>query len=137
MYWLSCRFINKMQTDLPGAGTKDILQVLCYVYALSLVSTHAGDFLGTGHLSSKQVALAKTQLRTLFAKVRPNAVALVDAFDHSDHYLGSILGRYDGNVYENLYEDTKKNPLNKQPVTEGYESYLRPVLKSTLLQARL
>jgi hypothetical protein len=69
MYWLSCRFINKMQTDLPGAGTKDILQVLCYVYALSLVSTHAGDFLGTGHLSSKQVALAKTQLRTLSAKV--------------------------------------------------------------------
>jgi acyl-CoA oxidase len=131
------KFVEKLQTDIPGEGTKELLQVLCYVYALSLVSTHAGDFLSTLYLTSKQVALAKNQLRALFVKVRPNAVALVDAFDHSDHYLGSILGRYDGDVYSHLYEDTKKNPLNELPVTEGYESYLRPVLKSQVQLARL
>jgi acyl-CoA oxidase len=35
--------------------------------------------------------------------IRPNAVALVDAFDFSDTALNSSIGRYDGNVYEEMY----------------------------------
>lgn len=64
-------------------------------------------------------------------------MALVDAFDHTDHYLGSILGRFDGDVYTHLVEDTKNNPLNDVVVTEGYESYLRPLLKSHEQRSRL
>ncbi|CAM6110746.1 unnamed protein product [Calypogeia fissa] len=131
------KFIDKLQTDIPGKGIKELLQVLSYVYALDLVSIHAGDFLSTGYLTSKQVAMAKKQLRALFPKVRLNAVALVDGFDHTDHYLGSILGRFDGDVYTHLYDDTNNNPLNVTPVTEGYESFLRPLLKNELQRARL
>ena len=40
----------------------------------------------------------------LFQDIRPDAVALVDAFDVPDHILDSCLGRYDGNVYESLME---------------------------------
>lgn len=65
-------------------------------------------------------------------QVRPNAVSLVDAFDHSDHYLGSTLGRYDGDAYANLYNDALKDPMNESPVTDGYEEYIRPVLKQQL-----
>jgi len=57
-------------------------------------------------------------------QVRPNAVALVDAFDHTDHYLGSALGRYDGDVYTHLYKDAWKDPLNESVVTEGYHELL-------------
>lgn len=56
-------------------------------------------------------------------------VALVDSFDHSDYYLGSILGRYDGDVYTNLYREAWNNPLNFSCVPEGYENYIRPILK--------
>lgn len=41
--------------------------------------------------------------------LRPNAVALVDAFDIPDRVLNSALGRYDGKVYETLYELAKKS----------------------------
>jgi len=34
----------------------------------------------------------------------PNAVALVDAFEFPDRVLNSTIGRFDGNVYEALYE---------------------------------
>jgi hypothetical protein len=51
--------------------------------------------------------------------VRPNAVALVDAFNYTDHYLGSVLGRYDGDVYPALYEEAWKDPLNETVVPEG------------------
>ena len=52
----------------------------------------------------------------LLDKLRPNAVGLVDAFDHSDDTLQSCLGVYDGNVYESLYESAKKAPFNKSQV---------------------
>ena len=47
---------------------------------------------------------------------RPEAVALVDAFDYSDYALNSPLGCYDGNVYERLYETAQRSPLNRKQV---------------------
>ena len=47
---------------------------------------------------------------------RPEAVCLVDAFDHSDYVLNSPLGRYDGNVYEDLFRWAQRSALNKEEV---------------------
>lgn len=123
------RFIEALKKDIPGRGVKKQLQILCNIYALSLITAHTGDFLSTGCLSSEQINLAKGQLRDLFRQVRPNAISLVDAFDYTDHYLGSTLGRYDGDVYNNLYKDAWKDPLNESTITEGYNEFIRPVLK--------
>ncbi|KAG6557960.1 hypothetical protein Mapa_000139 [Marchantia paleacea] len=131
------KFVEKMRSQIPGGGVPEILEVLCYVYALDLVRIHAADFLSTGYLTSKQISLAKEQLRSCFKKIRPNAVALVDSFDHTDHYLSSILGRYDGDVYSNLYKDAQEEPLNDSVVTDGYAAYIRPVLKNQLRQSKL
>ena len=61
--------------------------------------------------------MADNQLVALLGKIRPNAVALVDAFDFHDEIMGSILGRYDGNVYEELYKWAKSSPLNEKEVS--------------------
>ncbi len=48
---------------------------------------------------------------------RLNAVGLTDAFDLTDNALNnSVLGRYDGNVYEALIDSTRHSPLNKDQV---------------------
>lgn len=116
---------------------KEQLQILCYVYALNLLHKHLGDFTSTGCITPKQASLANNQLRSLYSQVRPNAIALVDAFNYTDHYLGSVLGRYDGNVYPNLYEEAWKDPLNDSVVPDGYHEYIRPLLKQQLRNARL
>lgn len=131
------KFIEKVQQDIRGKGVKHQLELLCSVYALSLVHSHLGDFLSTGYLNSEQSELAAVQLRTLYSQVRPNAVALVDAFNYTDHFLGSILGRYDGNVYPHLYEEAFKDPLNETVVPEGYEEHIRPLLKQQVRISRL
>ncbi|KAK9927610.1 hypothetical protein M0R45_024786 [Rubus argutus] len=131
------KFIEKLQQDIPGKGVKEQLQILCNVYALFLVHKHLGDFLSTGSITAKQASLANDQLRSLYSQVRPNAIALVDAFNYTDHYLGSILGRYDGNVYPKLYEEAWKDPLNDTIVPEGYRKYIQPLLKQQLRNARL
>ena len=53
----------------------------------------------------------------LLAALRPDAVALVDAFDFTDHGLCSVLGRYDGQVYENLFKWAQSSRLNQTEVS--------------------
>lgn len=71
-------------------------------------------------------------LEDLLAAIRPNAVGLVDSFDIRDEILGSTLGAYDGNVYERLFEEASKSPLNKEPVNKSFGLYLKPLLKANL-----
>lgn len=52
-----------------------------------------------------------------FFTCRPEAVALVDAFDYSDYVLNSALGRFDGNVYEDLFERAQASTMNQQQVS--------------------
>lgn len=126
------KFIEHVQTELPGGGIKGQLEVLCHTYALFQIIEHAGDFLATGYMTGKQIALAKEQLKHQFDKIRPNAVALVDAFGHTDDFLGSALGRYDGDVYTHLYKGAFKESLNETVVVDGYEDYLKPLLTQDL-----
>ena len=45
-------------------------------------------------------------------QIRPNAVGLVDGFGFRDTQLKSTIGRYDGRVYEAIYEKAKSGSLN-------------------------
>ncbi|KAI7993722.1 Peroxisomal acyl-coenzyme A oxidase 1 [Camellia lanceoleosa] len=130
-------FIEKLLQDIPGWGVREQLEALCNIYALFLLHKHQGDFLSTGYITAKQASLANDQLRSLYSQVRPNAIALVDAFNYTDHFLGSILGCYDGNVYPKLYEAAWKDPLNDSVVLEGYHEYIRLLLKQNLHTTRL
>lgn len=67
-------------------------------------------------MTESQITQVNERIKELLTAIRPDAVALVDAFDFQDVTLGSVLGRYDGNVYENLFEWAKKSPLNKTEV---------------------
>ena len=49
--------------------------------------------------SGEQVHWARRGVYALLAAVRPDAVALVDAFGFEDYLLNSALGRRDGDVY--------------------------------------
>lgn len=80
-----------------------------------------------GILTDAQITQVNQRVKELLAIIRPNAVALVDSFDFHDTHLGSVLGRYDGNVYENMFEWAKKSPLNKTEVHESFHKHLKPM----------
>lgn len=72
------------------------------------------------------------KLESCLTKIRPNAVGIVDGFDIPDLILGSALGAYDGNVYERLFAEAQKSPLNKEPVNKTFHLYLKPFMRSNL-----
>jgi acyl-CoA oxidase len=64
------------------------------------------------------------RLFDMYQRVRPEAISLVDAFDFNDRMLDSILGRYDGQVYDNLYKWARDSPLNREEVGQCTENHL-------------
>lgn len=61
-----------------------------------------------------------------------NAVGIVDGFDIPDRVLCSVLGCYDGNIYERIFNEAKKSPLNQEDVNKSFSLYLKPFMKSNL-----
>ncbi|XP_046531901.1 peroxisomal acyl-coenzyme A oxidase 1 isoform X3 [Equus quagga] len=119
-------FAEKLLT-IQDKSVQAVLRNLCLLYSLYGISQNAGDFLQGSIMTESQITQVHQRVKELLTAIRPDAVALVDAFDFQDVTLGSVLGRYDGNVYENLFEWAKKSPLNKTEVHDSYYKHLKPL----------
>lgn len=75
-------------------------------------------------------------MESILIELRPDVVALADAFDIPDSVLNSTIGRKDGNVYEALFEAAKKSRINKHVPFVGYETVLKPHLDAEYLKLR-
>ncbi|KAF5294484.1 hypothetical protein FQR65_LT01610 [Abscondita terminalis] len=109
-----------------------VLMQLLDLYCVTSVFRCLGDILRFTQINDKSIEDLQLWLEELLSVLRPNAVGLVDSFDVRDEVLSSALGAYDGNVYERLFEEASKSPLNSEPVHESFERYLKPFLKSQL-----
>jgi len=106
------------------------LSDLCRLFAL----TNMLDDQWAGILSLTHIQMIQSAVEELLTRLRPNALALVDAFDIPDRVLNSTLGRSDGKVYEALYQAAKKSPLNSVEPFDGYQEFLRPLLDLDFLK---
>ena len=66
-------------------------------------------------------------LYLLYSQLRRDAVSVVDSLDLSDALLDSAIGRYDGSVYETMYERAAQSALN----TTDVSTYTRCLLLLT------
>ncbi|XP_073251487.1 peroxisomal acyl-coenzyme A oxidase 1-like [Porites lutea] len=109
---------------------RTVLKSLADLFVLHGITENSGSFIEPGILNEKQLQTVRQQVYSLINQLRPEAVALVDAFDYSDFVLNSPLGRYDGNVYEALFKYAQKAALNDRQVQPAYYKYLRPLMQS-------
>lgn len=131
--FLVMRFIESVrEITSVSKELRVVMQHLCELYAVYWVLQRLGDFLQFSALRNEDVPSLQARLEELLAAIRPNAVGIVDGFDIRDEILCSALGAYDGNVYERLFAEAMKSPLNQKSVNESFEKYLKPFLKSNL-----
>jgi len=114
---------NQFVKDATLPTLQTVLHDLCCLFGLSFIIEQQW----AGILNFNHVNMARNCLQTLLQSLRPNAVALVDAFDIPDRVLCSAIGSYDGNVYEALFEAAKNSELNRQDPFDGYD-YMRQFL---------
>ncbi|GBG34285.1 Peroxisomal acyl-coenzyme A oxidase 1 [Hondaea fermentalgiana] len=134
-YFMLRNFVEVIRTQ-QDEHVVPVLERLCALFAVQ--NMVAGE-LWSGLLPEDLIDLAEEAEAQLLDALRPDAVALVDAFDIPDRVLNSTIGRSDGRVYEALYESARDSPLNqgkgKVPF-EGYEEVLAPHLDKEFLKLR-
>ncbi|KAK7082288.1 Acyl-coenzyme A oxidase (Acyl-CoA oxidase) [Halocaridina rubra] len=128
-FYVCEQFVRKVEMAKGTENVKKILKNLCRLYLTHHVSVNSGDFLKSGSLSQNDIAVLEEEMCSLLEVLRPQAVSIVDAFDFDDGQLNSCLGCWDGDVYQRLYDEALKSPLNKTDVPEAYYKYLRPLMQ--------
>ncbi|KAK7092005.1 hypothetical protein V1264_009616 [Littorina saxatilis] len=109
---------------------RHVMESLWRLFAVNNIVSSLGDFLVDGYLSTQQVSLLEPAQRDLLKELRPDAVSLVDALDFPDGVLDSALGRWDGQVYEALYDYSLRSKLNEKQVLDAYLKHQRPFMES-------
>uniref|UniRef100_A0A672Z0V8 Acyl-coenzyme A oxidase n=1 Tax=Sphaeramia orbicularis TaxID=375764 RepID=A0A672Z0V8_9TELE len=115
-HYVVVKLFTEKLGEIGDTAIHSVLSTLALLYTLHGITENSGDFL-----------LISLRIKELLSQLRPNAVALVDAFDIHDKKLKSVLGRYDGNVYENMFEWARRSPLNSSEVHDSFHKYLKPL----------
>ncbi|XP_073845453.1 acyl-coenzyme A oxidase 1-like [Musca autumnalis] len=121
---------SKAQTRNPAFNK--VLGNLLELFLLTNVMQHMNEILRVIRISDTELRALQTRLENVLKAIRPDAVAIVDGFDHHDQNLRSTLGSYDGNVYERIFVEAKQSPLNKKSVPEVFNTHLKNFMKSKL-----
>ncbi|KAK6960144.1 peroxisomal acyl-coenzyme A oxidase 1-like isoform X1 [Biomphalaria glabrata] len=119
-------FIETVVSAKLEPSLASVMTQLCELYALNGINKYSGQFAKGGYFNDRQLELMESRVYDLLAALKPNAVALVDAFDFPDLVLDSDLGRYDGNVYEALMKYAERSKLNESEVHEAFYKYQKP-----------
>ncbi|CAH0492253.1 unnamed protein product [Peronospora farinosa] len=122
--------------SISSPAVLNVVRLLCHLFALTQLEATAGEFMESGCVFTSEMPIIRANIEELLALIRPHAVTLVDGFNFSDHMLNSTLGRYDGNVYEALFESTQHDPLNHSSDKVALYELLRPI-RDEISQSRL
>mmetsp|Transcript_10003 Transcript_10003/g.33058 ORF Transcript_10003/g.33058 Transcript_10003/m.33058 type:complete len:246 (-) Transcript_10003:844-1581(-) len=126
---LAAAFYRAVGASAAPAPVVRVLWRLCALHAAGELCAHGClPLLETGWLDPAGPAEARAAVSRLLADLRPDAVALVDAFGLSDWELSSVLGRHDGDVYTHLLAWARRSPLNRKEKMEAFEKHVRPLM---------
>ena len=118
------------QRSANNLGTLEMaaLDNLLKLFGLFWLEKDMGDFVLYNIITTNQTQPIRSLVFKMLDMVRPDAVALVDAWDFPDSRLKSTLGRYDGQVYTAILEAAKKDPLNATEPGPGYDQHLKRLI---------
>ncbi|CAE8709340.1 unnamed protein product, partial [Polarella glacialis] len=124
--------LTELETQSPRVAS--VLKLVFELFCLTVMDQSYdrgggfGDFVAAGVLPHNGQGQLLRRIKQLLKDIRPHAVPLVDGWNIPDFLLNSVLGRYDGRVYESLYESTRNEPLNETDISEGYYKHLQYLL---------
>jgi acyl-CoA oxidase len=128
-YIIMLNFVNKAK-EVNNKTLENVLTKLCVLFACcNFLDENWGDV-----IRDDQFRLIRETAYNVMREIRPDCISLVDAFDFKDYVLRSDIGRYDGNVYEALYDSAQKSVLNQADPFQGYDEYLKPHTNKELLK---
>jgi acyl-CoA oxidase len=101
----------------------EILRTCFRLFSLFTMEQSSTSFLLSTAIPISCLSTFPDSILNLMSELRPHAVKLVDAWSIPDFLLNSALGRYDGKVYEELFDMAhRRNPLNRVTFNPNWRS---------------
>jgi acyl-CoA oxidase len=120
---LVSNFYEAINSGKTSSTLNGHLRTLFRLFAFFTMDNEARDFIKANAVSDEDLDAVPSKIQELMAQIRPNAVKLVDSWQVPDFLLDSALGRYDGKVYEDLFNRAHRlNPLNEITFNPNYKS---------------
>lgn len=126
-YMLKNAFNQLYESEHLNDTTRPIIEKVLQVYAIYCIMEEMPTFLVIDFFSNSDIDSLREVFRENLQFCRKNALAIVDGFGYRDEELCSVLGSYDGDVYNDLISIVRKNPLNKSNTLPGYFEYIKPL----------
>ncbi|KAJ5516266.1 hypothetical protein N7527_007826 [Penicillium freii] len=115
-------FFDALSNDKTlSTPIKSVLWDCFRLFALYSMENESFEFFRSNAVSQAGLNALASRVQDLMARIRPHAVKLVDSWMVPDYLLDSALGRYDGRVYEDLFNRAHRlNPLNRITFNPNY-----------------
>lgn len=131
-YFGETYMIKEAFSNLEGLGyvnekTRPTIEKCLQIYAIYTILDELTSFLYTDFFEEQDVEVLRKTFRDVSQAVRKNAIGIVDSFGFRDEELLSVLGSYDGDVYNKLIATVRRNPLNKSNALPGYFEHMKPL----------
>ncbi|PVU98917.1 hypothetical protein BB560_001601 [Smittium megazygosporum] len=135
--YIVCLYFSRHIAKLPASSPLvPVLDILFKISALSFLTRNTGDLFslrGEASMTREQINGLESEYIRYIKIARDQAVPLVDALGVPDEKLNSSLGKYDGNVYEDMMERVLQEPLNRDGSGDAirkhfYDKYIGPTL---------
>lgn len=129
--------IIKSSVGKLSAPNQDLLTRMYRVFALNILLNEEAESFYVNLPSQEYVAFYSQrntkylqQLKDELNVLAMSSLEIVEAWDFHDSELVSALGRKDmkddQQMYKEILDVVRKNPLNKNPVPKGFNRYMRP-----------
>uniref|UniRef100_A0A0K0FN52 Acyl-coenzyme A oxidase n=1 Tax=Strongyloides venezuelensis TaxID=75913 RepID=A0A0K0FN52_STRVS len=129
-------FLSLVYTEsvnkIDDKNLKDVLGLLKELWEKYELIKISSSVLKYNLMTSNELDKIKIEIYEILKKIRPQAVSIVDSFDFTDRDLVSVLGRRDGNVYENLLKWAQSSELNQFEVLPSHKKYLIPMTNGNI-----
>lgn len=126
-YLLRSAFNQLNESHYITENTRPIVEKCLQIYAMYCIMEEMPSFLVIDFFSNDDIESLREVFRESLIYCRKHALAIVDSFGYRDDELCTVLGRYDGDVYNKLIEIVRKNPINKSNTLPGYFEYIKPL----------
>ena len=99
--WLTFQAFKIQIEKFPeGSPLRGHLTNLLNLYGAHEVLENPTSLFESGYITPKSLTALKAFYKETLTLIRPQALNLVEAFDHHDNVLNSTIGNYYGDIYE-------------------------------------
>lgn len=117
------RMVEFLQDPALAPEIRAVLKLLTSLFANWSLEKHASVLNQGGYFNEGCISALHASIEQMCTRLKPEAVALVDAIAPSDFALNSALGHSDGQVYKHL-EERMAPSMKKRP--EWWQEIVQP-----------